>query len=170
MPTEKEQIESLTTELNKTKGDLKTANDALTLATQEIERLKVANPKDGVDLAQKNLRIDLDNVSRERDSLKTENQQLKQQLLKESQERDAINRAKIIGDLKTMGCTLSDKELNAMGTDELDSLRDASQLFKREQPSVGLKPFGEESDSLDPNSRITVPSRFLSSLKTGGNP
>ena len=158
-------IEELTTELNKSKADLKTANDALGLATTEIERLKVANPKDGVDLAQKNVRLELDGVTHERDGLKTENQQLKSQLIKVNQDLDQANRAKIIGDLKNGGCKLSEREYNAMGTEELDGLRDARQLFDQGK-SAGVKAFGDV-DSTDPQSRLTVPDRFLSLVKKG---
>ena len=168
MPTEKETIDELTKQL-------KTANNALEKCQGEVARLqgelmklKNAHPQDGVDLEQKNLRLDLDNVTRERDSLKSQNEKLKAQLLRESHERDAANRAKIISDLKTMGCTLSDKELNAMETDALDGLRDASRLFKVNQPSAGVKPFGDTPESDDPKSQFTVPDRFLASLKKGG--
>jgi len=160
-------IEELTTELNKAKTDLKTANDALGLATTEIERLKVASPKDGVDLAQKNIRIELDGVTQERDGFKVENQQLKSQLIKVNQDLDQANRAKIIGDLKNGGCKLSTKEYNAMSTEELDGLRDAKNLFG-EGKSAGIKAFGDV-EAWDPNSRLTVPDRFLSLTRKGGS-
>lgn len=160
-------IEELTTELNKKTLELKTASDALGLATTEIERLKVANPKDGVDLAQKNIRIELDKVVLERDGLKTENTQLKSQLLKVSQDVDQANRAKLVGDLKMGGCKLSDREYDAMSTEDLDGLRDARQLFDHGK-SAGVKAFGD-TESWDPQSRLTVPDRFLSLTKKGGS-
>ena len=86
-----------------------------------------------------------------------------------SQDLDAANRAKIIGDLKALGCTLNDKELASMSTEELDGLRDASRLFKGTQPSAGVKAFGDASDLEDPRGKITTPDHFLSSLKKGGS-
>lgn len=164
MPTEKETIDELTKQLKVSSDALEATKDQVKALTEEVNDLKNSNPKDVVDLAQKNLRLELDDVTSKLAEKTESERKLKAELLKVSQDLDQANRAKIIGDLKGMGCTLTDRDLNSMETDELDSLRDASKLFKANQPSVGVKAFGDAEDQYGQNGRLTVPTLFKASL------